>query len=394
MTVYGITASGFVAKRLADIKLELEDEYKSAHGAGINLTPQSVFGQQIAIHSEREANIWELMEQIYNAHYPDTAENIALRHAVALTNLLPLDATKSTVTIRITGTNGTVIPIGFIVSATGDPTTRFVTTEGGTIGAITTGILDLACECEVTGPVHANSGSLTVIETPISGADSVTNTLDAILGRNIETDAELRQRRLENLQRPGSAVVVGIRSKVAAVPGVTQVIVVENDTDVIDSQNRPPHSIEVVVYGGENDAIADAILASKAAGIQTVGTVTQEIVDSQGVSHIINFNRPADKDIYVGIEIDANTDLNEGAVYPDNGDDLIAAAVLAYGLTHIIGQDVIVNRFWTPINTVPGVIGIVVKVGLAPTPSGTANISISSSEIAVFDSSRITVVSA
>jgi len=56
-----------------------------------------------------------------------------------------------------------------------------------------------------------------------------------------------------------------------------------------------------------------------------------------------------------------------------------------------IGQDVIVNLMYTPINTIPGVIGVEILVGLSPNPTTSNNISISAPEIARFDSSRIEV---
>jgi hypothetical protein len=80
-------------------------------------------------------------------------------------------------------------------------------------------------------------------------------------------------------------------------------------------------------------------------------------------------------------------------VYPANGDDLVRDAVLAYGAGFEIGQDVVLSRFFTPINTVPGIVEIVVKAGLAPTPSGTSNLPIDDTEYARFDASRTTVVS-
>ena len=51
----------------------------------------------------------------------------------------------------------------------------------------------------------------------------------------------------------------------------------------------------------------------------------------------------------------------------------------------------VVNQLYTPINTVPGVIGIEVLIDIAPTPTQSDNISIDINELADFDSSRIAV---
>ena len=41
MTTYGVTLTGFVSKRLTDIKLEVEDSLKTALGSNLNLLPIS-----------------------------------------------------------------------------------------------------------------------------------------------------------------------------------------------------------------------------------------------------------------------------------------------------------------------------------------------------------------
>jgi len=59
---FGLTSSGFIIKRLVDIKSELESLYRSVFGAGIKTTDDTVFGKLIGIQSEREAVLWELMQ--------------------------------------------------------------------------------------------------------------------------------------------------------------------------------------------------------------------------------------------------------------------------------------------------------------------------------------------
>lgn len=385
---YGITDTGFSAKRLADIKAEIEDSFRSAFGAGINLDPLSPLGQMVGIVAERESLIWELAEDVYNSQYPDTASGASLDNVASISNITRLAATYSTVTARITGTNGTIVLIGFIASVNGDPFARFVTTESGTI---TGGYVDLACQAESTGPIQAPAGSLTVIETPQTGVDSVTNALDAALGRDTETDAELKQRRAELLQRSGTATVEGIRRYVLDVVDVLQCTVIENSSGVADGDGRPPKSFETIVSGGDDTEIAQAIFEAKAAGIETHGDITEVIVDTQGISHDIKFSRPIDKNIWLIVNITPNTDPNEGDLYPASGDQDVEDALLAYGETFTMGQDVVNNQMYTPINTVPGVIGIEVLAGFSSPPTADANLSIAADELAVFDSTRITV---
>jgi uncharacterized phage protein gp47/JayE len=388
---FGVTSAGFSAKRLSDIKAELEAAYRSAFGAAINLSPQSVFGQQIGIHAEREALIWELAEAVYNSRYPDTAEGASLDGVAAIVNVTRLPATKSHVEITVSGDDGTVVPVGFVASVSGNPAARFATTESGTISG---GHVHLAAEAESTGPVLAPSGTLTVIETPVSGASTVTNALDADPGRDTETDAQLRIRRLVSLNRPGTATASGIRNAILEVEDVVQVNVIENDSGVQDGDGRPAHSFEAVVSGGDDAAIAAAILSAKPAGIQTYGTEEEDVEDSQGISHTVRFSRPTEVPVYLRITVTPNEDPLEGATYPANGDDAVEEAVMEFSeANYVLGHDVVLSQFYTPINTVPGIIGITVEVSLNGSAWQSTNLSITSNELAVFDTSRVTVVS-
>lgn len=74
-------------------------------------------------------------------------------------------------------------------------------------------------------------GSLTNILTPIAGWQSLTNFTAGVIGRNRETDAELRLRRQNSIKIQGYATVEAIRARILQeVPGVTSVLIFENVT--------------------------------------------------------------------------------------------------------------------------------------------------------------------
>ncbi|NQY73504.1 MAG: baseplate J/gp47 family protein [Candidatus Margulisbacteria bacterium] len=253
--------------------------------------------------------------------------------------------------------------------------------------------VDMEMIAQETGPIHANTNTLTEIETPVSGIDSATNIEDARLGRNIESDSELKIRRLELLQRRGTATIEGIRNMVLSVQDVIQAIIVENSTFHIDEGGRPPKSFEIFVVGGSDQEIANSIFMSKPAGIETVGDISMSVIDSQGAIHTIKFSRVLEKDIFIEVRIKGNSDPSEGNIYPSNGDYLVEESLLSFLRGFKIGQDIIVNLMYSPINTVPGITGVDILMGLSPNPISSDNIAISGSEIARFDSSRIEVVS-
>lgn len=250
----------------------------------------------------------------------------------------------------------------------------------------------IAFQCEDFGPIAATAYSLTVIETPVSGVDSVLNYEDAVQGRNVETDAELRLRRAANVQRRGTATINGIRSALLNdVAGVTVALVVENATSSVDSDGRPPKSIEAIVEGGDDQEIADMLFATKPAGIETFGNVSKTVVASDGVSHTVKFSRPTLVPIFIIVNVTKNTNPDEGQVYPTDGDDQVIAALVEYGQNYTRGEDVVTSRLFTPINTVPGVVGIEVLIGLTDPPTLSANIPIAFNEVAEFLEANIEV---
>lgn len=91
-------------------------------------------------------------------------------------------------------------------------------------------------EATVTGDIDAPVNSLTVIVTPATGWLSVNNPTQATVGRNEETDTELRARRLISLKIIGAGTVDAIRARVLEVTGVTACSVNENTTDVVQTE--------------------------------------------------------------------------------------------------------------------------------------------------------------
>ena len=243
-------------------------------------------------------------------------------------------------------------------------------------------------ECTESGAINPAVGTLTDIITTYAGWDSVNNLLVANVGREAESDTSLRQRWNNSLYTRSVAMVDSIASALLALNGVTSATVYENETDSTDLEGRPPHSIEAVVGGGDNDEIGLAIWQKKAAGIDTYGSESVSVTDSQGFSHTINFNRPTEIDVYLDIAV---TEYPEEAL-PSDATTRITDAVLNYGSTLLVGNDVILQRIMGEIyRSCPGIGYITIDGSTDGVTYSTNNISVSAREIAVFDISRIQV---
>lgn len=250
---------------------------------------------------------------------------------------------------------------------------------------------------ENMGPIEVNANALTQIVSTQYGWDSVNNIVDGHIGRNLETDEELRLRYDLGVFRLGAATLPSIKANLEQnVAGLQSVEVFENQEDVTDSEGRPPHSIEVVAYGGDPQDIANEIFRTKAAGIDSYGSVSVIVTDTAGYQHTIYFNRPTPIFAWVNV----NVSLYNEEIFPDNGVQQIQAIIVATGNSFGIGKDIIIQRFMGPIySQVPGIGRLDITVATEADPNTVSppgaytanNVPISTRELSSFDLVRVSV---
>ena len=286
------------------------------------------------------------------------------------------------------------MPAGSVIAVAGQPNLKFELLADVT--STTAGTYAGVFQSVATGPVPANAGTLTAIVTPVSGWTAVTNPQDAALGRNIETDTELRIRRNDLLTRPGGGTCDAIRADVLSVANVIQCGVYENVTTTYDSEGLAPHAIETVVWDGtvpaaSNSKIAAAIWGAKPAGIQAQGTTVVQHTDTSGNVLNIGFTRATQLNIYLDITLTTNSKFDAAG-----GPTAVKNLLVARGNSLVTGDDVtalVLKSAVLEVNGgIQGVLDVVdFRLGLSASPTGSANIVVGRREIARFDTSRITV---
>lgn len=434
----GVTATGFEARTVDELEADLIADMRAVFGAGVNVDPRSRPGQLIAVLAERFATIWDLAEAVANALDPASASGAQLDAICALTGTVRKTGTVSNVTVILAGTAGTSIPAarlkvdgqsvtfellapGSLVVATSwsagavaagatrkNDGSVWVALTAGTAAVAPTGAGPTFVDGTITwrrigagdgtrelvfvgvgvGPLQAYAGTLTVIDTPIAGWTGAFNFLDATPGTNPETDAELRLRREQEITDGGTATVPSIRAALLKVVGVTEVHLFENTTDATVG-TLTPHSIEALVTGGADADIRAALFASVAAGIATVGTTSGTVTDSEGYGHTIKFSRPTTVDVYATVTI-----VKDPTLYPTNGDDLVAQAIVDAGNARAQGRDVVASQVAASIWDVPGVLDVTSTfIGTAPSPGTSTTIVLTIRQKAAYDTTRVVVTS-
>jgi uncharacterized phage protein gp47/JayE len=392
-----LTGTGLIVRTVDEIIAEIDADLRTDIDQILNLSSTSALGIVRAIFAAEIKSLEDLALAVFNGFTPDGTSGVAQTQLALLTGTERRAATKTTVTATVNLDDGFLAAAGeMIAHVDGDPSRRFVNVEEVENDTGITDDFDIEMEAETAGAVECLAATLTEIAEPLTGWNSITNALDGETGEENETDEELRLRRESELTAQGSTTADAIRADILTqLPdNVTHCLVLVNDSDEVDGNGLPPHSIEAIARGlgitdDDADALAAVILDSKAAGIEAYGSTVRSVDDDQGNTHSIGLTWVDEREVYVDIEVEINA-----ATFPADGDDQIKAAIVALEdrADYQPGLDVIVHRIRAAVFAVDGVEDVpTVEIGFSAAPSGTANLTITVREIAVYDSSRITV---
>ncbi len=246
-------------------------------------------------------------------------------------------------------------------------------------------------QAQEVGSIALPANGVTQIVDSVTDLDAVDNFAAGTNGRDPETDAELRDRREQSVQTAGGATLSAIKQAIEATEDTTLAKVFENDGDTVDGDGRPPHSLELVVDGPRGapgsewrQLIGTTLFDVKPAGIQTFGSESEDVVDSNGDTQVVYFNYPTAIDIHIIVDYTLSTD--PGEAFPTDGEDQIKAKLVEYFGALELGQDVVFQKLFAPIYEVPGIadVDLYIREGQAPTktPTYQVNIQVDEREIA------------
>jgi len=394
MASFGLTGKGLRRKRYVDVLNTMEDRAKELFGENINLSERSPLGLFIRLISWSIGIVWQVVEDVYNSAFVDTAEGHSLDKVALYIGITRRPATRATGTVKFTGDDNTVIDEGFLLET--EDGVQFETTEEATIetGTAEAGIRALEPGTDSNVP----ASTITEIVNPIEGLDSATNEAATEGGLNKETDAELRQRYIDSVAKGGASTIDSIKASLLDLDAVRAALVIENHTmDIVDG--RPPKSFESYVLALDNpetkEKVAHTILEVKAAGIKAYGTESETVIDDAGQEHTIGFTFANE----VNIEINVTKTTNEE--YPEDGDERMVTEIIRYiggtdedgsiyaGLS--MGEDVIFTQIIKACYRVPGLDDVDVTINKVGEAAGTDNISIALTEVAETDYEKVSV---
>ena len=330
-----IDETGLHMPTYIDIRNKQIEDAKNIFGQDIYLGEDSQDYQYICTISEKIYDAFQLAQQVYNNRGPNVAIGTGLDSIVKINGIKRKPHTYSKCNVIVSGAKNTQIKNGI---ATDKGNIKWILPSNVTIPE--NGQIEVLAICEIPGPIVANPGDITGIYNPTFGWNGIYNKCNADLGSYIEDNSKLRKRQSQSTAQASLTMLEGTAGNVAQVKNVRRSRTYENDTNLVDKLGLPPHSITVVVEGGDDKEIANAIWIHKGVGCYTNGDKVVDIVDSKGQLTPIRFFRPT----YVDIEVTIN--IKKLNYYTTETTESIKKNLQSYLNSMEIGANLSLSSLW------------------------------------------------
>lgn len=298
-----IDSSGITIQSFEEIFADLVAGFQAIYGADIDLSQNTPDGQRVAIFTKAFHDMQAFGLSIANNFDPDFARGLFQAKIAKLAGIFPRPATRSNWDLQVSSTRIVTLGTGYQIS---DDLGQLWELPGPvTVPVGSSAITFVASEF---GEVTGLAGAIFTPVTVVLGISGFTAAVDAIPGKNAETDEEFLQKRNRSLENPGFSTTGSLNAQLLNIPGATDAWVADNDTDNYDPVNDlDAHTIWCVVEGGTIDDIMESILLRKTGGAGTKGAIEAQIPEvltrpdgsTFTIVHPFRFDRPTYEPIYV-----------------------------------------------------------------------------------------------
>lgn len=268
-----LTSAGMEAAEFVDIRDAIVKRYKDAYGSDIDLSTANADGVFVNDMALIINNILQVMKSLYGNLDVDTANGVYLDALCKLANVNRLPATKSVASLTVTSnyTTGGAVTFGD-VDGNGNVLNQITFIDkAGTEWVSNTNITlepgksaEISATCTETGPVNAPAGWIT--NTLLTMNLTVAQPSPAIQGSDIESDADLRQRRAQSSGANGIGILESLVGALLEVAGIDDVYIYNNNTlenkTAKDGTVIAPHNIYVILRQQDGLEIADETIGN------------------------------------------------------------------------------------------------------------------------------------
>ena len=317
-----IDANGLQVKTLSELIGELEDALRDIYGADINIDPDTPDGQLINIVAQAGVDTREIIASLVASFDPDQASGRILDQRVALNGIQRRGGTFTFTPITITtdralnlvGLNGDVLEpepdVPNLYTVTDGAGTRFFLVSSTSIAEAGDHVLQF--RAADVGRVEITLNTITEPETIIAGVTQVNNPeAPTVIGEDEETDGALKLRRRQSTAIGSTGGLDSLIAALLNIEGVITALVLENPTGETDADGVPPNSIWVIVEGGSDEDIGEAIYAKKSLGAGMRGEESHTVTRIDGRPATVFFDRALEQDLYLRFSLAGDYDEGE-----------------------------------------------------------------------------------
>ena len=370
-----VTEGGISCATFPEIKDALARKMQEIYGYDIDLSTASADGQYVMMEALVLNNIYRTLESLVNNLSLANASGKYLDILSSLSGVFRRQATYSTAKVYVDTTalgDSTVEPDSlefldrngnywFWLNPLNINGSKTITFKGSTVlGEVVVTALTLTCED--LGPINAIGGDLLStglslksiftkqdnnnqyyykkgdINSCISNSSfKVYQDENAIVGQSVESDAELRSRRLKSLGQSGSTVLENMQARLMSVAGVVDAIVYSNNTRelmTIYGISIQPNTVFPVVcvqnsITGIDNFIGEVIYDTITPGIGTIGENKYTVEISNGVSNTVSWKQTTSAHPWLEIDL-IPTDQENVSSVSDEQCNAIGSALKSY----------------------------------------------------------------
>ena len=361
-----LTKEGILRERLDKILSKVNAIFRDSYSQEINLSESTPDAQIAGIFSESLSNLYEGCQSLFDNFNPNSSTGVNLDRLVELNGLTRIPRTPTNVILDLlidTGGIEVIIPAPVYVNSP-DGNNPYVIPED--IFAPVGGTIQVYAEATEFDTPIVPANTLTVVTTSTGYTIICNNTEPSVVGRDEETDSELRMRRYIDSSFSGDSSTDKLYSALINLPNTLDCTVLEN-SGFATPINVPDHSVLVIVrplltltateISYWQEEVADTMLDNITVGTGTNNTFypnKKTIVSTsrQGFTSIMYFIQATEASVDIVVNV---TELDG---FPTNGEQLIKEEIIKYVTENIkdygLGSTVITNKLYIPCHKVPG----------------------------------------
>lgn len=384
-----VNKEGYRRRTLEEIVNAKIASAKELFGETINTNENTALGKFIMICAYDQYHIEEAAEQIYYSIFPQTASGASLDRLGWGVGITRNPETTASYKIKVTGTAGETISVGFLVGVDTDyigedTDLTFENTQETVIGE--NGECEITVTCTTAGVIgNIPPSIINRVVNPVDYVESVQGIDVVEAAASEESDTDFRARYEKAIEGKGGCTEAAIVAALISIPTVKDAYVSVNESATADMGAIPPKTIACVVNGGANykQEIGEAIFNKKPMGVGTYGDQSVLVDYGALTDYEVKFSFAESKDIYIKIDLVTNEK------FETNGNATIKANIETFINSLRMGEELITTALYGYIYKVTGVVSALVTISTDGQTYSADNVNVAVSEHCVLNTLTI-----